>query len=78
MEAAVPCKLKTTKSSNQHREVDSDPTNSEKRACIVEAHESTRKRLERTPPKEQEDHTAKKWFKSLSHYDIVHKFIPVL
>ena len=29
-----------------------------KHACIVEAHESTRKRLESTPPKDHEDHIA--------------------
>ena len=53
IEAAMPCKLKTTKCSHQHREIGSGSNNILKttRACIVEAHESTRKRLESTLPK---------------------------
>ena len=47
-------------------------------ACIVEAHESTRKRLESTLPKDHEDRIAGKGFNSLCHYNQVHKFIPVL
>ena len=46
-------------------------------ACIVEAHESTRRRLERTVSKEYEDHIAGKGFNSLSHYDLAHKLIPM-
>ena len=47
-----------------------------KHRCIVEAHESTRNRLESTLPKDHEDHIAEKRFKSISHYNLVHKFIP--
>ena len=36
-------------------------------ACIVEAHESTRKRLEKTQPKDHEDRSGEKAFNSLSH-----------
>ena len=41
----------------------------------MEAHESTRKRLERTLPKTLEDRIAGKGFNSLSHYNLVHKVI---
>ena len=46
-------------------------------ACIVEAHESTRKRLERIPSKGREDHITEKGFSSLSHYNLAHKFVPM-
>ena len=69
MEAAMPFKLKTTKSSFRHRvaKSESKEIQKSKHACIVEAHESTRKRLEKTPPKDHEDHIAAKGFNSLSH-----------
>ena len=41
----------------------------------MEAHESTRNRLERTLPNDHEDRIAGKGFNSLSHYNLVHKFI---
>ena len=46
-------------------------------ASIVEAHESSRKRQERTLPKDHEDRIARKEFSSLSHYNLVHKFVPM-
>ena len=46
--------------------------------CKCEAHESTRKRKPQTQSKEHEDRTAEKEFHSLSHYNLVHKFIPML
>ena len=49
-----------------------------KQGCIVEAHESTRKRLESTPPKDHEDYIAEKGFNSISHYNLVHEFVPTL
>ena len=45
--------------------------------CIVEAHESTRQRLESSLPKDHEDHIAGKGFTSMSHYNFLHKFIPM-
>ena len=45
--------------------------------CIVEPLESTRKRLERTLPKDLEDRISGKGFNSLSHHNLVHKFMPV-
>ena len=59
MEAVMTCKLKTFR----HREIcgESNDIRKSKDACIVEAHESTRKRLESTPPKDHEDHIASRW-----------------
>ena len=55
------------------------PTKSKKTtiACIVEAHESVRKRLEPTLPKDHEDHIAGKRYNSISHCNLVHTFIPM-
>ena len=44
---------------------------------IVEPVESTRKRLERSLPKDHEDRIAGKGFNSLSHHNLVHKFMPI-
>ena len=46
--------------------------------CKCEAHESTRKRIPQTQSKDHEDRIAEKGFNSLSHYNLVHKFIPML
>ena len=47
-------------------------------ACIVEADESMRIRIEGAPRRYDEDHIAGKGMNSLSHYNLVHKFIPML
>ena len=49
-----------------------------KHGINVETHESTRKRLESTPPRNHEDHIAEKGFNSISHYNLVHKIILML
>ena len=49
-----------------------------KHACIVEAQESTGKRAESSLPRDHEDHIAEKGFNSIHHYNLVHKFIPML
>ena len=79
MAATMPCKLQTTKCSHRHREIDSgsNKIKKSKHACIVEARESARKRLERFLPKDHEDHLAEKAFNSWSHYNLVHKLIPM-
>ena len=46
--------------------------------CIDEADESMRKRIEGSPHKNHEDHIAGKGMNSLSRYNLVHKFIPML
>ena len=48
-----------------------------KYACIVEAAESTRKRLEGALHKDHEGHIAGKGINAVNHYNHVHKFIPV-
>ena len=48
-----------------------------KLACILEASESTRLRIEESLPNHHEDHIAGKWDNSLQHYNLVHKFIPM-
>ena len=47
-----------------------------KLACILEADESTRMRME--IPHYHQDHIAGRGENSLQHYDLVHKFIPML
>ena len=60
MEAALPCKKEQRSTSGlQEAEAKSCEPNKipkTKHACIVEAHESTRQRLESSPPKGHEDH----------------------
>ena len=46
-------------------------------ACILEASESTRLRMEESLPKYHEDHIAGKGENSLQHYNLIHKFIPM-
>ena len=48
-----------------------------KHACIVEADESTRIRLEGVPERYHEDHIAAKGINSPNHYNSVHKIIPM-
>ena len=49
-----------------------------KLACILEASESTRMRMEESLPNNHKDHIAGKGCNSLQHYNLVHKFIPML
>ena len=44
--------------------------------CMVESHESTRQRPESSQSKKHEDHTAGIGFTYMTHYNLVHKFIP--
>ena len=48
-----------------------------KLACILEADESTRMRMENSIPHYHQDHIAVKGDNSLQHYNLVHKFIPM-
>ena len=48
-----------------------------KLACILEASESTRPRLEESLPNCHEDHIAGRGDTSLQHHNVVHKFIPM-
>ena len=47
-------------------------------ASIVDADESMRIRLEGVPHRYHNDHIAAKGINSLSHYNLEHKFIPML
>ena len=48
-----------------------------KLACILEASESTRLRMEESLPNYHGDHIAGKGCNSLQRYYLVHKFIPI-
>ena len=79
MEVAMPCGLRTKKRPNKLRETDNETRGSNtiqktKHACIVEAHESSRKSLESNLPKDHEDHLAESGFNC--HYNVVLKFVP--
>ena len=71
MESAISCKKRTKKRSDfQEKEAKSNESNKISRtmnACIVEAHESTRQRLESSVPKNLENHIAGKRYNSMSH-----------
>ena len=73
MAPAMPCK---TSKKCQHRET-RGKTNEfkSKLACILEASESTRLRMEESLPNHHEDHIKGKEDNSLQHYDLVHKFV---
>ena len=72
MSAAMPCKIRREK----HKETCSvEKKCKTKDACIVEADESTRKRMEISLQKDHEDYIARKRMNSLNRYNLVHKFI---
>ena len=75
MAPAMPCK---TSKKSKHRET-RGKTNEikSKLACILEASESTRLRMEESLPHNHENHIAGKGDNSLQHYNLVHKFIPM-
>ena len=74
MAPAMPCK----NCKNNHGETRSKTDDfKSKFACILEASESTRMRIEESLPKYHEDHIAGKADNSLQHYNMVHKFIPM-
>ena len=69
---AMPCKImKKNCGSGGSNEIKT------KRACILEADESTRLRMGNSLPNHHEDHIAGKGDNSLQHYNLVHKFIPM-
>ena len=79
----MPCKLRTKKRSKKSGETDdetqgSDKIKKTKHTCTVKAHESSRHHLERTQQTYHEDRIAGEGFNSLSHYNLVRKFVPML
>ena len=74
MPAAMPCRLPL----DQHRETcGTVGQHKSKHACIVEADESMRTRMEGSQSKNHEDHISGTGVNSLSHYNLVHKFVPM-
>ena len=69
---AMPCKIR--KNNKNCGNGESNKVKS-KIACVLEASESTRMRLEETLPNYHEDHIAGKGDNSLQHYNLEHKFI---
>ena len=74
MPAAMPCKTPTNCRGETCRNIGKSKT---KYACIVDADETMRIRLEGVPHRYHEDHISAKGINSLSHYNLVHKFIPM-
>ena len=75
MAPAVPCKSSKKSKHGETRGKTKDFKS--KFACILEASESTRMRMEESLPNYHEDHIAGKGDNSLQHYNLVHKFIPM-
>ena len=73
MPGAMLCKLQREK----YRETCLVGEHKTQYACIVEANESMTKRMEGSPHKNHEDHIAGKGMNSLSHHNLVHKFIHI-
>ena len=74
MAPAMPCKT----SKRKHGETRGKSNDfKSKLACILEASDSTRMRMEESLQKYHEDHIAGKGDKSLKHYNLVHKLIPM-
>ena len=73
MPATMPCKTPINSSGETYRGIGKT-----KYACVVEADESTRIRLEGVPHRYHEDHIAAEGRNSPSHYNLAHKFIPML
>ena len=72
---AMPCKTCKKSKKGEIRSKTNDFKS--KFACILEASESTRMRMEESLPNYHEDHIAGRADNSLQHYNLVFKFIPV-
>ena len=81
METAMSCNKGTKKRSDfqetEAKNYESNNIPKTNHTCIVEAHESTRQRLESSLPNDHEDHIAGKGYNSTNHLNLVHKFIPM-
>ena len=75
MAPAMPCK--TSKNSLHGATRGKSNEIKSKLACILEASESTRLRMEESLPNHHEDHIAGKGDNSPQHWNLVHKFIPM-
>ena len=75
MAQAMPCKTCKKSKKGEIRGKTNDFKS--KFACILEARECTRLRMEESLPNYHEDHIAGKGNNSLQHYNLVHKFMPM-
>ena len=71
---AMPCKIMK---SNKNCGSGASNKIKSKLPCILDASESTRLRMEESLPRYHEEHVAGKGDKSLQHYNLVHKFVPM-
>ena len=71
MAPALPCKIMKNCGSG------GSDKNKTKLACVLEADESTRMRMENSMPHYHQHHIAGKGENSLQHENLVHKFIPM-
>ena len=74
MQAAMPCKTPSNCRGKTCRNIGKHKT---KYACIVDADESMRIRLEGVPRRYHEDHISAKRINSPSRYNLVHEFLPM-
>ena len=74
MPAALLCKIPIKSSGETHRNVGKRKT---KYACVVGAYECTRSRLEGAGRISHQDHITATGMNSMTHYSLVHKFIPM-
>ena len=74
LESAMPCTI-----AGKHEETRGahDSSRKTRYACIIEAHISTRTRIGATQPRDHEDRIAERRLNSLTHYNLVHKPIPI-
>ena len=72
---AIPCKTCKKRKNGETRGKTNECKS--KLACILEASEYTRMRMEESLPNYNEDHIAGKGDNSLQHYNLVHKSIPM-
>ena len=78
MEAAMLCKMGTKKRSKKLQETSSETTESNKKRQSMRASWKLMNYvLDSTIPRDHEDHIAEEGFNSLSHYNLVRKFIPM-
>ena len=74
MPAAMSCKIQIKSSVETHRNIGKRKTT---HACVVDADETTRPRLEAAGHKPHQDHITAKGMNSFTHYSLVHKVIPI-
>ena len=74
MPAAMPCKSPVNSGGETYCGIGKSKT---KYSCVVDADESTRPRLEGVGHKPHQDHITAKGMNSITHYSLVHKFIPM-